>query len=153
MPNTYTQIHLQLIFAVKNRISLIQDVWKKRLNQYITGIVQNHQHKVIAINGMPDHLHLVIGMRPTQSIADLLLEIKRDSSKWINKNELVRGKFEWQDGYGAFSYAKSTLPFLIDYVQNQEIHHRKKSFLAEYTELLQEFEVEYNERYLFQEIE
>jgi Transposase and inactivated derivatives len=153
MPNTYTQIHLQLIFAVKNRISLIQDVWKKRLNQYITGIVQNHQHKVIAINGMPDHLHLVIGMRPTQSIADLLLEIKRDSSKWINKNELVRGKFEWQDGYGAFSYAKSSLPFLIDYVKNQEIHHRKKSFLAEYTELLQEFEVEYNERYLFQEIE
>jgi REP element-mobilizing transposase RayT len=95
MPNTYTQIHLQLIFAVQNRISLIQDLWKKRLNQYITGIVQNHKHKMIVINGMPDHLHVVIGMRPTQSIADLLLEIKRDSSKWINNNKLVRGKFQW----------------------------------------------------------
>jgi putative transposase len=134
-------------------MSLIQDLWKKRLNQYITGIVQNHQHKMIAINGMPDHLHIVIGLRPTQSVADLLLEIKRDSSKWINKNELVREKFQWQDGYGAFSYAKSALPYLIDYVHNQETHHSKKTFLDEYRELLKEFEVEYDERYLFNEIE
>lgn len=153
MSNTYTQIHVQLIFAVQNRISLIQDLWKKQLNKYITGIVQNHQHKMIVINGMPDHLHLVIGMRPTQSIAELLLEIKRDSSKWINNNKLVKGKFQWQDGYGAFSYAKSALPYLIDYVQNQAIHHRKKTFLNEYKELLREFEVEYDERYLFHEIE
>ena len=134
-------------------MSLIQDLWKKRLNQYITGIVQNHQHKMIAINGMPDHLHIVIGLRPTQSVADLLLEIKRNSSKWINKNELVREKFQWQDGYGAFSYAKSALPNLIDYVHNQETHHSKKTFLDEYRELLNEFEVEYDERYLFNEIE
>jgi REP element-mobilizing transposase RayT len=108
---------------------------------------------MIIINGMPDHLHLVIGMRPVQAISDLLSDIKRDSSIWINENKLVLGRFEWQDGYGAFSYSKSDLAYLIPYVQNQETHHLKKSFLQEYRELLNEFNVEYDERYLFHEIE
>ena len=107
MPNTYTQIHLHLISAVQNRRSLIQNSWKDRLYEYITGIVQQHKHKMIIINGMPDHLHIVIGMRPTQSLSDLMQDIKGNSSKWINDNRLVKGKFQWQESYGAFSYGKS----------------------------------------------
>ncbi len=152
MPNTYTQIHLHFVFAVQNRVSLIEKEWKDRLYQYITGIVQNNKHKMIIINGMPDHLHIVVGMRPTQSVSDLLQDIKGDSSKWINKEKLVKGKFEWQEGYGAFSYSKSALPKLIDYVKNQEKHHQQKTFLQEYKEFLDAFEVEYDERYVFHEI-
>lgn len=105
MANTYTQIHLHLIFAVQNRRSLIQNSWKDRLYGYITGIVQQHKHKMIIINGMPDHLHIVIGMRPTQSLSDLMQDIKGGSSKWINDNKLVAGKFQWQESYGAFHTA------------------------------------------------
>lgn len=153
MANTYTQIHLQFVFAVQNRMSLLQTRWKDQLYKYITGIAQNHGHKMIIINGMHDHLHIVIGMRPTQSISELLQMIKRDSSKWINENKLVSGKFQWQAGFGAFSYSRSQLPALINYVQNQEIHHCKKTFLAEYKELLEKFEVPYENQYLFHEIE
>ena len=102
---------------------------------------------------MPDHLHIVIGMRPTQSISDLLQDIKGSSSKWINDNKLAKGKFQWQEGYGAFSYSKSALPKLIEYVKNQEKHHKKKTFTEEYREFLKAFEVEYDERYIFHEIE
>ncbi len=126
MANTYTQIHLHLIFAVQNRISLIQDFWAERLYQYITGIVQTNKHKMIIVNGMPDHLHIVIGMRPTQSLSDLMQDIKGSSSKWINDNKLIAGKFQWRESYGAFSYGKSQVPKLIDYVKNQKLHHEKK---------------------------
>ena len=153
MANTYTQIHLHLIFAVQNRRSLIQNSWKVRLYEYITGIVQQHTHKMIIINGMPDHLHIVIGMRPTQSLSDLMQDIKGNSSKWINDNKLVAGKFQWQESYGAFSYVKSQLPKLIEYVKNQEDHHKKKTFLEEYKDFLNAFEVEYDERYIFKELE
>ena len=153
MPNTYTQIHLHFVFAVQNRLSLIQPSWKERLYQYITGIVQTNDHKMIIINGMPDHLHIVIGMRPIQSVSNLLQDIKGDSSKWINDNKLVKGKFQWQEGYGAFSYNKSALPKLIDYVKRQEEHHQNKSFIEEYKDFLQAFEVDYDERYIFHEIE
>ncbi|HMK02580.1 MAG TPA: IS200/IS605 family transposase [Ferruginibacter sp.] len=153
MANTYTQIHLHLVFAVQNRNSLIQNPWKDRLYEYITGIVQQHKHKMIIINGMPDHLHIVIGMRPIQSLSDLMQDIKGGSSKWINDNKLAVGKFQWQEGYGAFSYNKSLLPKLIDYVKNQEAHHKKKTFLNEYKEFLNAFEVEYDERYIFKELE
>lgn len=108
---------------------------------------------MIIINGMPDHLHIAIGMRPNQSLSDLLQDIKGSSSKWINDNKLVQGKFQWQEGYGAFSYNKSSLPKLIEYVKNQKLHHQKKPFLQEYKEFLDLFEVEYDERYIFQEIE
>lgn len=108
---------------------------------------------MIIINGMPDHLHIVVGMRPTQSVSDLLQDIKGASSKWINDNNLVKGKFQWQEGYGAFSYNKSSLPKLIEYVMNQEKHHQKKTFLQEYKEFLDAFELEYDERYIFHSIE
>jgi putative transposase len=153
MANTYTQIHLHLIFAVQNRKSLIQNSWKDRLHEYITGIVQQNTHKMIIINGMPDHLHIAIGMRPTQSLSDLMQDIKGNSSKWINDNKLATGKFQWQEGYGAFSYNKSLLPKLIDYIKNQEAHHKKKTFLEEYKEFLKAFEIEYDERYIFKELE
>jgi putative transposase len=153
MANTYTQIHLHLIFAVQNRKSLIQNSWKDRLYEYITGIVQQNTHKMIIINGMPDHLHIAIGMRPTQSLSDLMQDIKGNSSKWVNDNKLATGKFQWQEGYGAFSYNKSLLPKLIDYIKNQEAHHKKKTFLEEYKEFLKAFEIEYDERYIFKELE
>lgn len=153
MANTYTQIHLQLIFAVQNRRSLIQESWEDRLYEYITGIVQQHTHKMIIINGMPDHLHIVIGMRPIQSLSDLMQDIKGSSSKWINDNKLSVGKFNWQEGFGAFSYSKSQLPKLIEYVKNQKEHHKKKTFIDEYKEFLKAYEVDFDEKYIFKELE
>ena len=153
MANTYTQIHIQSVFAVKYRAGLIHGDWKERLNQYITGIIQAHGHKLLAINGMPDHLRAFFGMRPAQSLADLMQDIKGSSSKWINDNKLTKRHFEWQSGYGAFSYRKRDVPEIIHYVRNQEIHHMKKSFLDEYVELLNDFGIEYDERYIFKEPE
>lgn len=153
MAGTYTQIHLHLVFAVQNRNSLIHGSWKERLHQYITGIIQQQKHKVIIINGMPDHLHIVIGMRPTQSLSELMQDIKGSSSKWINDNKLAAGKFSWQQGYGAFSYNRSQLPKLIDYVKDQEEHHKKKTFSEEYKDFLKAFEVEFDEKYIFKELD
>jgi len=153
MANTYTQIHIQGIFAVQNRASLIQDSWKANLYQYITAIITKNGHRPLAINGMPDHLHFVCGMRPTQSIADLLQDIKSYSSGWINKSNFIRGKFRWQDGYGVFSYSKSQLPRVISYVQNQQLHHQRKSFLEEYRQILDRKKIDYDPCYLFHEIE
>ena len=151
MSNTFTQIHLQLVFAVQNRLALIQPSWKDELYRYITGIVQKHEHKLIIINGMPDHVHMLIGMRPSQSLSELLQDIKGSSSKWINEGRLVRGKFQWQQGYGAFSYSKSHVPAVVNYISNQEAHHKKKTFLEEYKELLDKFGVEFDERYIFKQ--
>jgi putative transposase len=151
MSNTFTQIHLQLIFAVQNRLALIQPSWKDELYRYITGIVQKHHHKLIIINGMPDHVHVLIGMRPSQSLSELLQDIKGSSSIWINEKRLVPGKFQWQEGYGAFSYSKSHVPAVINYILNQEEHHKKKTFMEEYKELLDKFGVDYDERYIFKQ--
>lgn len=153
MANTYTQIHIQAVFAVQNRISSIQNNWKDELYKFITGIVQNHDHKVLQINGMPDHIHLLFGFRPTQSLSDLMQMVKEDSSKWINTKGFVNEKFSWQSGYGAFSYSKNQVPRVIKYIQEQEKHHGKKSFLEEYEELLKIHEVEYDHRYIFKPIE
>lgn len=152
MANTYTQIHLHIIFAVKYRDSVIQTSWKDELYKYITGIVQERKHKLIIINGMPDHIHILIGMHPTQSIADLLQDIKGNSSTWINKRKLVRGKFEWQEGYGVFSYGKSQIKEVIKYIESQEEHHRHRTFREEYLNFLEKFEVEYDEKYIFKEL-
>lgn len=151
MANTYTQIHIQVVFAVKYRAGLISKEWKDELYKYITGIVQNNGHKLLAINGMEDHIHVFFGMRPVQSLSDLLQDIKGNSSKWINDQRFLKTRFEWQQGYGAFSYAKSQVSTVITYIRNQEIHHARKKFLDEYTELLKEFEVDYDERYVFKE--
>jgi REP element-mobilizing transposase RayT len=151
MPNTYTQIHIQLVFAVKFRRALIQDSYKQELYQYITGIVQSYGHKLLAINGVADHIHIFIGMRPTQSISDLMQDIKGNSSKWINEKKFLNVKFEWQGGYGAFSYSKSHVQNVINYVKNQEKHHAKQTFRDEYIEFLKKFDIEYDERYIFQD--
>ena len=153
MANTYTQVHIQAVFAVQNRASLIQKEWKDELYQYITGIIQNHNHKVLAINGMPDHVHIFFGMRPTQSLSALMQDIKEYSSKWINSKGLVRGKFSWQEGYGAFSYSKSHVNKVIKYIKNQEEHHKKRKFTEEYLDLLKKFEVDYNEAYIFKPVD
>jgi REP element-mobilizing transposase RayT len=151
MANTFSQIHLHFVFAVKHRTGLIQSTWKDELYKYITGIVQTHQHKLIAINGMPDHVHIFIGMRPTQSVSELLQDIKGSSSKWINDRKLVKGKFEWQEGYGAFSYSKSQAKDVVAYIANQELHHQKKTFREEYVEFLQKIEIDFDEKYIFKE--
>lgn len=152
MANTYTQIHIHFVFVVKYRQGLIQDFWKSNLYKYITGIVQNFGHKLIIINGMPDHVHMLVGLRPNQSISDLMKTVKQHSSKWINDQKLVRGRFEWQEGYAAFSYSKSDLKNVIRYIENQEVYHQKKTFSQEYKDLLKKFEVEYDEKYVFKDL-
>lgn len=151
MANTYTQIHIHLVFAVKHRDGLIHPSFKDELYQYITGIIKHHNHKLMAINGMPDHIHILIGMRPSQSLSDLLQDIKGNSSKWINENKFLKVKFEWQEGYGAFSYSKSQVDSVIKYINNQERHHAIKTFREEYLEFLNLFGVEYDDRFVFKE--
>ncbi len=151
MANTYTQIHLQFVFVVKFRKALIDKSFKEELYQYITGIVQSYGHKMLAINGVEDHVHVFIGMRPTQSISDLMQDIKGSSSKWINEKKFLKVKFEWQEGYGAFSYSKSHVQNVINYVNNQEKHHAKQTFRDEYLDFLKKFDIEYDERYIFKE--
>jgi REP element-mobilizing transposase RayT len=152
MANTYTQIHIHFVFAVKFRAGIIQSEWKEDLYKYITGIIQNNNHKLLAINGMPDHIHILIGLRPVQSISDLMKEVKQSSSKWINENKLTNGHFEWQEGYGAFSYGKSQIIQVVNYIQNQELHHIKKSFKEEYLDFLEKFEIDYDEKFVFKEL-
>ena len=152
MANTYTQIHIQTIFTVQNRQSLIKNEWKDELYKYITGIIKNHEHKVLQINGMPDHIHILFGMRPTQSLSDLMKQVKQDSSKWINNKGFVDGKFSWQAGFGAFSYSKSDIQNVINYIKNQEQHHKTVTFKEEYLRLLKEFNIEFDERYILKSI-
>jgi putative transposase len=153
MANTYTQIHIQLVFAVQNRASLISPAWKEELHQYITGVIQKYDHKLLRINGMPDHIHILFGMRPTQALSDLVQHVKQDSSKWINEKRLSQGKFAWQSGFGAFSYSRSDVPNVIAYIRDQEKHHQVRTFQEEYLELLKAFEVEHDERYIFKPVE
>ena len=152
MANTYTQIHLQAIFAVKYRQALISINWEDQLYRYITAIIQNEGHKMIQINGMPDHIHILFGMRPKQALSVLMQHIKQDSSIWINSNGLTNKKFTWQQGYGAFSYSKSQLPRVIAYIKNQKEHHKKITLQKEFIDLLREHAIEYDERFIFKSI-
>lgn len=152
MANTYTQIHIHFVFAVKFRQAIIKNEWKEELYKYIAGIIKNNDHKLLAINGVSDHIHILIGIRPAQSISDLMKNIKQDSSKWINKNTFLKSHFEWQEGYGAFSYSKSQLGAVVNYIQNQELHHTKKSFREEYIDFLEKFQVDYDEKFIFKEL-
>lgn len=151
MPNTYTQIHLQLVFAVQFRNALIQPEWEIELYKYITGIVKNNTHKLVSINGMPDHLHILVGMRPHQSLSDLMQDIKGSSSTWINDRKMTKSKFRWQEGYGAFSYSHSHLKQVINYIERQKEHHRKIKFMEEYRSFLKKFEIDFDERYILKE--
>jgi len=153
MANTFTQIHIQTVFTVQDRSCIISKAWENELYKYITGIIQHHGHKVLAINGIPDHLHVFFGMRPTESLSDLMQDVKGDSSTWINKRGLVTGRFSWQEGYGGFSYSKSQVDHVIDYIKNQKIHHRRKTFIEEYMEFLEKFEMPYDRRYIFKPVD
>ena len=152
MANNFTQIHIQVVFAVQNRESLIRNDWKTELYKYLTTIIQNESHKVLQINGTFDHIHILFGMRPIQSLSDLMKKMKGESSAWINRKGFCKSKFSWQEGYGAFSYSKSQLPKVISYIQNQEMHHKKKVFIEEYKEFLTAFEIDYDERYIFKQV-
>src|SRR5690349_6685869 len=153
MADTFSQIYIQTVFAVSGRMSLITNEYKEELYKYITGIVRNKGQKLLQINGMPDHVHILIGLRPAMAIAELVRDIKSDSSDWINRRRLTRGKFAWQEGYGAFSYGHSQLDMIIRYLQNQERHHPRRSFREEYLTLLKKFEIEFKEEYVFEFIE
>lgn len=153
MANTYTQIHIHGIFAVQNRMSLIGEAWWDDLCKYITGIVQHHGHKMLQIGGMPDHIHILFGMRPAESLSELMKYVKGESSEWINKQRFMHGRFSWQEGYGAFSYSKSQLHSVAQYIANQREHHKKKDMVTEYIEFLRKFGVDYDDKYVFKPIE
>lgn len=153
MADTYTQLYIHIVFAVKYRDVAISEEWDERLRQYITGIVQHNRHKLIAINNMPDHMHLFVGLNPAQSISVLMQQVKGDSSEWINKEKLTKQRFRWQEGYGAFSYARSQVDTVVKYIQNQQIHHKKKNFLVEYREMLDSFGIRYDQSRVFPEME
>jgi REP element-mobilizing transposase RayT len=149
MANTYSQIYIQAVFAPEGRQNLIRKEHKEELHIYITGIVTNQGQKLLAIHCMPDHTHLLIGLRPSMALSDLMEEVKAHSSNFINKNRWMLGRFNWQKGYGAFSYGHSQLGTVIRYIQKQEEHHTRKSFQDEYTQFLKKFAVVYDPRYLF----
>jgi putative transposase len=149
MANTYTQLYTQFIFAPKSRQALIRSEWENELYKYVTGIVQNRKNKLMAINGMPDHIHIFVSMHPSESPSDLVREIKKASTDYIKKEKLSPHKFQWQEGFGAFSYSKSQKDRVVQYVLNQKEHHRKRSFREEYLAFLKAFEIEYQEKYLF----
>src|SRR2546421_1414612 len=153
MANTLSQIYIHTVFAVSNRESLIKPEFKEDLYKYITGIVRNQGQKLISINGMSDHIHILIGLRPAMALADLVREIKADSSTFVNKNNFVHGRFSWQEGYGAFSYGHSQLDTIIRYIQKQERHHHRRSFKDEYLAWLKKFEIPFEEKYIFEFIE
>jgi len=153
MANTYSQIHIQVVFAVQGRQSLISDENKDELYKYISGIARNQGQKLIAINGMPDHIHILIGLQPDMALSDLVRDIKAGSSKFVNQKGWIRGKFSWQEGFGAFSYGHSQLPSVVRYIQNQEAHHARRSFKHEYFALLRKFDIAFEDKYVFQFVE
>ncbi len=153
MANTYSQIYIQIVFAVKGRQNLISKEKREELHKFITGIVTNREQKLLAIFAMPDHVHILVGMKPSISISDLVRDIKAGSSKFINDSKWINGKFNWQEGFGAFSYSKSNLDNVVKYILNQEEHHKNKTFKNEYLDFLEKFEIEYDEKYVFEWIE
>ena len=149
-PGVFTQLYVHIVFAVKYRERLLTKEMRDELFKYISGIITNRKHKVIIINGIADHIHILIGLNPNDKISDLVACIKRESSSFINEKKWFRGKFHWQDGYGAFTYSRSQLDNIYKYILNQEIHHKKRTFREEYFELLERFEIKFDEKYLFE---
>jgi putative transposase len=153
MSNTFSQIYLQFVFAVKHRENLIAREHKEELHKYITGLVTNRKAKMLPIHCMPDHMHLFVGFKPVTSISDFVKEIKVESNEFINSKKWVKDKFSWQEGYGVFSYSHSHIDNVIQYVMNQETHHQKKTFRQEYDTMLRKFEIQYEEKYSFEFID
>jgi REP element-mobilizing transposase RayT len=149
MADTYTKIYVHVIFTVQGRQNLISKQHKDELYKYITGIIQNKKQKVIIINGMPDHIHILIGIKPDIALSDLIRDVKANASSFINEKRWIMGKFSWQEGFGGFSYSHSQLDSVANYIRNQEKHHSKKTFREEYLELLKKFDVEYDPKYMF----
>ena len=152
MADTYSQIYIHIVFAVKGRENLISQRWKEELHKYITGIVTNEGQKLIEINSMPDHVHILIGLKPTVALSNLLRDIKANSSKFINGNKWIAGKFEWQQGFGAFSCSHSQLTNVITYIKNQEEHHKTKTFREEYIEFLEAYNIDFKNEYIFNDV-
>ncbi len=150
---TYSQIYIQVVFAVKYRDALILPSWETELHKYITGIVQNKEQKLLAINGMPDHIHFLIGMRPACCLSELVREVKKSSNQWITEKRFCLSRFQWQEGFGAFSYSHSNLDDVIKYIMNQKEHHKKQTFKGEYMNFLKSFEIEYKDEFLFDWLE
>jgi putative transposase len=153
MANTYSQIYIQVVFAVEDRASLIRPGFKEDLYKFMTGVIRQDRQKLIAINGMADHVHLLIGLKPDTALSDLVRDVKAKSSKLVNERRLVKGKFRWQEGFGAFSYGHSQLDTIIGYIRNQEKHHAKRTFRHEYAALLRKFDIAFQDRYVFKFIE
>ena len=153
MPGTFSQLYIQIVFVVKGRKNLNDKKWKDELYKYISGIITNKGHKSIIVNVVSDHIHIFVGLKPSMAISDLVRDIKNNSSNFINDKKFVESKFSWQEGYGAFSYAHSQIEQVYNYILNQEKHHQKQTFKDEYHEFLQKFQIEYNEKYLFEWIE
>lgn len=149
MPNTFSQIYIQVVFAVKGRESLIHASWEEELYKYISGIVKNKDQKMLVINGMPDHIHFLIGIKPSCCLSDLVREIKKSTNEFIKDKKFCKFKFQWQEGFGAFSYSHSALNNVIAYINNQKNHHKKQTFREEYKTFLTKFQIEHKEEYLF----
>ena len=153
MPGTFSQIYIQVVFAVKGRESLIHPSWETELYKYITGIVRNKGQKMLSINGMPNHIHFLIGMKPSCCLSDLVREIKKSSNSFIKEKKFSGFRFQWQEGFGAFSYSHSNLDAVIKYIEKQKEHHKKRTFKEEYYEFLKRFNIEFKNEYLFEWIE
>jgi REP element-mobilizing transposase RayT len=153
MANTYTQIYMQVVFAVKGRQNLIHAERKETLQKYMTGIITRQGQKLLAIHCMPDHTHILIGLKPNMALSDLVGDIKTGSTNHMNENRWFAGRFSWQEGFGAFSYSHSQITDVIGYIQNQDAHHKRRGFHEEYLELLEKFQVVYEERHLFEPAE
>ncbi len=150
MAGTYSQLYIQVVFAVKGRQNLLQKPWRDEVFKYMSGIIKGKNQKPIIVNGVADHVHLFIGLKPSISISDLVRDVKNNSTNFINEQKWVKGRFSWQEGFGSFSYSHSHIDNVYKYILNQEEHHRKKTFREEYLEFLRKFEVEYDEKYLFE---
>ena len=149
MAGTFSQLYIQTVFAVKGRENLIDKKWRDELCKYISGIITGKGQKSIIVNGVADHIHCFIGLKPSMSISDLMRDVKNNSSKFINEKGFIKGKFSWQEGYGAFSYSHSQIEQVYNYILNQEMHHQKKTFKEEYLEFLSRYEIDYKTAYLF----
>jgi len=153
MAGTFSQIYIQVVFAVQGRQNLLQKEWRVEVFKYMSGIIRGKNQKSIIVNGVGDHVHLLLGLKPIMRLSDLVRDIKNNSSNFINKNHLVRGRFSWQEAYGAFSYSHLQLDSVYQYILNQEEHHHKRTFKEEYLAMLKEFEIPYDDKYLFEWIE
>jgi putative transposase len=153
MSGTFSQVYIHVVFAVKGRRNLLQKPWRDEVFKYMAGIIKGKNQKSIIVNGVEDHVHLFIGLKPSMSISDLIRDVKNNTTNFINDEKFIQGKFSWQEGYGAFSYSHSQIDSVYQYILNQEEHHHKKTFKEEYSEFLKKFEIEYDEKYLFEWIE